>query len=355
MIVKLLYLVVVRVFGWLVLQARSDTAKDVEILVLRHQIAVLRRQVDRPVLTWADRAVLAGLVWLIPSWQRLRLIVSPRTILRWHAVLVRRRWTCRCRRPGRPPTAAAIRRLVLQMARDNPSWGYRRIHGELLGVGHTIAPSTVWKILKGAGVDLAPRRSGPTWKQFLTAQAKGIMAVDLFHVDTVLLHRLYVLFFVEHSRRRVHLAGVTAHPTADWVSQQARNLLMDLDNGLDTFRFLICDRDTKFTAAFDTVFAAAGIDILRSPVRAPRANAIAERWVGSVRRECLDRILITNRRHLQQVLTEYIDHFNRHRPHRSLNQRPPDGGPASDGRSATIRIQRHDRLGGLIREYRQVA
>jgi putative transposase len=241
------------------------------------------------------------------------------------------------------------------MARDNPLWGYRRIHGELVGLGHTVAASTVWHILKRAGLDPAPRRSGPTWRQFLTTQAKGILAVDFFHVDTALLRRLYVLFFVEHARRRVHLAGVTARPTAAWVVQQARNLVMDLDSRTDTLRFLIRDRDAKFTAAFDAVFTAMGIEILRTPVRAPRANAIAERWVGSVRRECLDRMLILNRCRLEQVLVDYADHFNTHRPHRSLNQRPPDGGVARVPPPGAERVQRLDRLGGLIREYRQVA
>lgn len=353
MVIRFLYLLVARVFGWLVLCARPAAAKDVEILVLRHQLAVLRRQVTRPHLTWADRAVLSALVRLVPNWRRLPLIVSPRTILRWHASLVRRRWTCR-RQPGRPAVAAAIRRLVLEMARDNPRWGYRRIHGELVGLGHTVAASTVWTILKGAGLDPAPRRTGPTWKQFLTTQAKGILAVDFFHVDTVLLRRLYVLFFVEHDRRRVHVAGVTAHPTAEWVVQQVRNLLMKLDGRVDSLRFLIRDRDAKFTTAFDAVFASVGIDILRSPVRAPRANAIAERWVGSVRRECLDRMLIVNRPHLEQVLAEYVDHFNHHRPHRSLGQRPPERQVPVRMRDARS-VRRHGRLGGLIYEYQQVA
>ncbi|WP_235079139.1 integrase core domain-containing protein [Amycolatopsis orientalis] len=210
---------------------------------------------------------------------------------------------------------------MLEMARDNPRWGYRRIHGELVGLGHTVAASTVWTILKGAGLDPAARRSGPTWKRFLTAQAKGILAVDFFHVDTVLLRRLYVLFFVEHDRRRVHGAGVTAHPTAAWVVQQVRNVLMELDGRVEGLRFLFRDRDAKFTTAFDEVFASVGIDVLRSLVRVPRANAIAERWVGSVRRECLDRMLIVNRPHLEQVLAECVDHFNHHRPHRSLGQR----------------------------------
>ncbi len=351
---RLLYLLVARVFGLLVLCSRSDAAKDAEILVLRHQVAVLRRQVTRPRLTWADRAVLTALVRLVPGWRRLRLIVSPRTILRWHASLVRRRWTYG-RRPGRPAVAVVIRRLVVEMARDNPLWGYRRIHGELIGLGYKVAPSTVWKILKDGGVDPTPRRSGPTWKQFLTAQAKGILAMDFFHVDTVLLRRLYVLFVVEHDRRRVHIVGVTAHPTAEWLVQQARNLLVELGDRVDSLRFLIRDRDAKFTAAFDSVFTSVGIEVLRSPVRAPRANAIAERWVGSVRRECLDRMLIVNRCHLEQVLAEYVDHFNQHRPHRSLDQHPPDRGQVPDQITGVGRVRRRDRLGGLIHEYQQVA
>lgn len=351
---RLLYLLVRRVFGWLVLCSRSNAAKDAEILVLRHQLAVLQRQVVRPRLTWADRALLVALVRLVPGWRRLRLIVLPRTILRWHAALVRRRWSYG-RRPGRPAVAVVIRRLVVEMARDNPGWGYRRIHGELVGLGYTIAASTVWKILKDGGLDLAPRRSGPTWKQFLATQAKGIVAMDFFHVDTVLLRRLYVLFVVEHDRRRVHIVGVTAHPTAEWLVQQAQNLLAELDDRVGSLRFLIRDRDAKFTDAFDAVFTSVGIEVLRSPVRAPRANAIAERWIGSVRRECLDRMLIVNRRHLEQVLAEYVDHFNQHRPHRSLDQQSPDRRLLPDQITGVGRVRRRDRLDGLIREYQQVA
>jgi putative transposase len=279
------YLAALRVFGWLALLARSDRAKDVEILILRHQIAVLQRQVKAPRLSWADRAVLAALARLLPCSQlrQLRLIVSPRTLLRWHTDLVRRRWTYPRRAPGRPRTAAAVRALVLEMARDNPGWGYRRIHGELVGLGHTVAPSTVWKILKDAGIDPAPRRAGQTWRAFLEAQGKTILAAEFFHVDTVLLRRLYVLFVIEYGTRRVHLAGITAHPTADWVTQQARNLLMDLGDSSDGFKFLIRDRDAKFTAAFDAVLAAAGVRIIKAPVHAPRANAIAERWISSAR------------------------------------------------------------------------
>jgi putative transposase len=346
-----------RVFGWLALLARSDRAKDAEILILRHQVAVLQRQVKTPKLSWADRAVLAALARLLSGSQlrQLRLIVSPRTLLRWHADLVRRRWAYPRRSPGRPRTAQAIRALVLEMARDNPSWGYRRIHGELAGLGYKLAPSTVWQILKDAGIDPAPQRSGQTWRAFLDAQAKTILAADFFHVDTVFLRRLYVLFIIEHGTRRVHLAGITAHPAGEWVTQQARNLLMGLEDHADSFKFLIRDRDAKFTAAFDAVFTAVGVRSIRTPVRAPRANAIAERWVGSARRECLDRMLITSERHLRLVLGEYIDHYNQHRPHRVLQQSPPAGRPHPPAPGANVRVLRRDRLGGLIREYSQVA
>ncbi len=346
-----------RVFGWLALLARSDRAKDAEILILRHQVAVLQRQVKAPRLSWADRAVLAALARLLPGSQlrRLRLIVSPRTVLRWHADLVRWRWTFPRRAPGRPRTGQSVRSLVLEMARDNPSWGYRRIHGELAGLGHKLAPSTVWRILEDAGIDPAPARSGQAWRAFLEAQAKTILAVDFFHVDTVLLRRLYVLFLIEHGTRRVHLIGVTAHPTGEWVTQQARNLLMNLEDHADSFKFLIRDRDARFTAASGAVLAAAGIRIIRTPVRAPCANAIAERWISSARRECLDRMLITSERHLRLVLSEYVEHYNVHRPHRTLCQSPPAGRGHPPTTDPNVRILRRDRLGGLIHEYDQVA
>jgi putative transposase len=348
---RIAYLAVLRVFGWLALLARSDSAKDAEILILRHQVAVLRRQVKAPRLSWADRAILAALARLLPGSQlrRLRLIVSPRTVLRWHAHLVRLHWTFPHRAPGRPRTGRSVQ--VLEMARDNPSWGYRRIHGELLGVGYKVAPSTVWRILRDAGISPAPTRSGQTWRAFLEAQASTILAVDFFHVDTVFLRRLYVLFFIEHGTRRVHLADVTTHPTGEWVTQQARNLLMPLEDRADGIKFLIRDRDAKFIAAFDAVLTAADVRIIKTPVQAPRANAIAERWIATARRECLDRLLITGERHLRLVLREYIAH----RPHRTLQQRPPAGPPRPPAPSAHARILRTDRLGGLIREYSQAA
>src|SRR6188472_3286154 len=254
----------VRVLSWLALLARSDAAKDAELLTLRHEVAVLRRTNTRPRLTWLDRAVLSALSKLLPAPLRRARLVSPRTLLRWHAQLVARRWTYPRRRPGRPPTAPPIRALVLRMARENPRWGYRRIQGELVGLGHPVAASTVWKILKDAGLDPSPRRAGPPWSQFLSAQAHAILAVDFAHVDTVFLRRLYILVVVEHERRRVHIAGITAHPTDAWITQQARNLLMDLDDRAEQFRYLIRDRDSKFTAAFDAVFAAADIGIVRA-------------------------------------------------------------------------------------------
>ena len=357
MSLRFAYLAVLRVFGWLALLARSDRAKDAEIMILRHQVAVLQRQVKTPRLSWADRAVLAALARLLPSGhlRQLRLIVSPRTVLRWHADLVRRQWAYRRRRPGRPRMVQAIRALVLEMADDNAGWGYRRIHGELIGLGYKIAPSTVWQILKDAGIGPAPRRSGQTWRAFLAGQATTILATDFFHVNTVFLRRLHVLFFIEHGTRRVHLAGITAHPTGEWVTQQARNLLMNLEGRADSLKFLIRDRDAKFTAGFDAVFTAIGVRIIQTPVRAPRANAIAERWIGSTRRECLDRMLITGERHLRLVLDEYADHYNVYRPHRALQQKPPAGRAHPPVKVTGIRVMRRDRLGGLIREYAQVA
>jgi transposase InsO family protein len=356
MTLRLLYLLFCQVLRWLALLTRSSAAKDAELLMLRHEVAVLRRQVARPRIDWADRAVLAGLARLLPRPAWRGMLVQPATLLRWHRDLVRRRWTYPHRR-GRPALAAELRELVLRLARENPTWGYRRIHGELCRLGHKerIGASTVWTILQRAGVAPAPARSALTWRQFLRAQARGVLAVDFFTVDTVFLQRLYVLFVIEVATRRVHVLDVTSHPVGARVVQQARNLLMAIGDDLGRFRFLIRDRDTKFTAAFDAVFAAEGIEVLRTPVRAPRANAYAERWVGTVRREALDRMLIFGGRHLVSVLAEYAEHYNVHRPHRALGQVPPLG----LGESAVVvsagRVVRRDRLGGLIHEYAQVA
>jgi putative transposase len=355
MVWSLLYAVTRRSFDLMLLCLRGEMAKDVELLVLRHEIAVLRRQVPRPKFEPADRVILAALSRLLPRSGWGAFLVTPGTLLRWHRELVRRRWTYPRRTPGRPPVRGEVRELVLRMAAENRSWGYRRIQGELVGLGYRVAASTVWAILRRAGIPPAPQRASATWRTFLRAQARGLLACDLFTVDTVFGRRLYVLYFIEHESRRVHLAGVTEHPTAGWMVQQARNLLMEWEEGAEAIRFLIRDRDAKFTDAFDAVFTSIGARIVRSPVRAPVANAIAERGVGSARRECTDRLLILGERHLHAVLVEYVEHYNRHRPHRSRHQHPPVPGAQPRAPGPTVRVLRRDRLGGLVHEYEQVA
>lgn len=209
---------------------------------------------------------------------------------------------------------------MLRLAAETPDWGYRRIAGQIASLGRKVSPPTVWAILKRTGFDPAPRRNGPTWAQFLKAQASGILACDFFSVETVMLARLYCFAVVEHATRRVHMLGVTANPTADWVARQARNLILDLGDRTGDFRFLIRDRDSKFTALFDEVFTTEGIRVVLTAPQTPRMNAIIERWIGRVRRELLHRILIMNKRHLRKVLAEYETHFNMHRPHRPLKQ-----------------------------------
>jgi putative transposase len=346
-----------RLLELVVLWRRSEREKEIEILLLRHQLRVLERQVARPQPTPADRALLAGFSRVL-SQQRWKssVFVTPATLLRWHRELVARSWTYPRRRPGRPPTPAEVRELVVRMARENPTWGYRRIQGELVGLGIQLAASTVWTILKKAGIEPAPKRLETSWAEFLRLQAASILECDFLTVDTLFLKRFYVLFFIELATRRVRLAGITTNPDGRWVTQQARNLLMELgDEGIRP-RFLVRDRDSKFTRDFDEVFRSEGIRVIKAPVRAPKARAHAERWVGSVRRECLDRLLILGRRHLHHVLVKYVRHFNEHRPHRALGQRPP----LSDERALAEvidldRLRRRDLLGGLIHEYQLAA
>jgi transposase len=330
--------------------------------MLRHQLAVAQRQRPRVHvrLTWPDRAWLALLARTLPvdRLAGMRLIVTPATILRWHRDIVRRRWARLSRqgRSGRPVTHRNVRAVVLRLARENESWGYRRIHGELAVLGITVAPSTVWQILKKAGISPAPRRDGPGWAEFLRSQAQGILALDFFTADLLNGTTVYVLAVIEHGTRRIRILGATGHPVQSWVVQQARNLMMDLDDAGMSVKFILHDRDASFTAAFDAVFQAAGARVVRSAVQTPRMNAVMERWIGSCRRELLDRTLIWNQRHLITVLREYEDFYNTHRPHRALNQAAPLR-PLPDGVTDLdhFRVQRRDRAGGVIHEYRLVA
>jgi putative transposase len=351
-----------RLLELVVLRRRSERQKEIEILLLRHQLRVLERQVARPRLTQADRALLVAFSRVLPrrAWVR-SFFVTPATLLRWHRELVARRWTYPRRRAGRPPTSSEVRQLVVRLARENPSWGYRRIQGELVGLGIKLAASTVWTILRRTGIEPSSKRQETSWPGFLRAQAASILECDFLTVDTLFLKRFYVLFFMELATRRVHLAGITTNPAGRWVTQQARNLLMQLDDeGVRTL-FLVRDRDRKFTRDVDEVFRSEGIRVIKAPVRAPKARAHAERWVGTVRRECLDRLLILGRSHLQNVLTTYVAHYNEHRPHRALEQRPPlhTSAPGDEQPIAEVidldRVRRRDLLGGLIHEYQLAA
>ena len=279
-------------------------------------------------------------------------------MLGWHRDIIRRRWARKSKheRPGRPATDHNVRALVLRLAKENAAWGYRRIHGELLGLGIRVAPSTVWEILTAAGIPPAPRRAAPTWAQFLRGQADAILATDFFTVDLLNGTTAYVLAVIEHATRRIRILGVTSHPNNPWVTQQARNLLMDLGERAETVKFLLRDRDTEFTATWDAAFTAAGIRTVRSPAQAPRANAIIERWIGSCRREILDRTLIWNQRHLLRVLREYETHHNEHRPHRTLGQAAPlKPLPGPVAHPVVVRVIRHRRIGGVIHEYTRAA
>ncbi|MGZ4755376.1 MAG: integrase core domain-containing protein [Acidimicrobiia bacterium] len=334
----------------LVLRGRGDRSKDVEILVLRHQLAVLRRQVARPRFDRTDRAFLAAVARVFDRDRWSMFLVKPDTLLAWHRRLVANHWTYP-HRQGRPPTPREIRDLVVRFAAENPTWGYRRIHGELARLDITIAASTVWSILKTAGLEPSPGRTAEAWTAFLRAQAAGILACDFFTVDTVTLRRLCVLFFIELDSRRVHLAGITRNPTGPWTTQAARNLLITYPRKA---RFVIRDGAGQFTRAFDDVFAAEGADVIRIPPRTHVANAYAERWVGTIRHELCDRTLIWNRRHLARILDDYVEHYNQDRPHQSLGQRAPASREVVAFRSGQP-ILRHSRCHGLINEYRPAA
>ncbi|MGA8363300.1 MAG: integrase core domain-containing protein [Solirubrobacteraceae bacterium] len=353
MLASFLYVLVGRVIALVLVCFRSSEHKELEIMVLRHEIAVLRRQVSRPALAPADRAFLAAASRLLPRERWQVFFVTPETLLAWHRRLVARRWTYPGRRPGRPRVSREVRELILRLARENRRWGYRRIAGELIGLGIQISATSVRNILIGAGIGPAGQRAGVSWREFIRSQAQSMIACDFFTVDTITLRRVYVLFFIELSTRRVHLAGLSENPDGAWTAQQARNLVFSLPERDRPLGFLIRDNDGKFTSAFDTVFNTEGIRVIQTPVRAPKANATCERFVGTIRRECLDWLLIANRRHLQHALREFVGHYNSHRPHRALELAPPEPRhppPTAASPSATA-IRRHDRLGGLIHEY----
>ncbi|GAA1274427.1 hypothetical protein GCM10009579_36720 [Streptomyces javensis] len=280
----------------------NDRDKDIEILVLRHQLLVLQRQVGKPTFADSDRAVLAGLLHHLPK-DRLRhllLLVRPDTVLRWHREMLRRRHatTCVSRRRGRPRTIQSIRALVLRLARENASWGYRRIHGQLAALGTKVAASTVWEILREHGIPPALARQSTTWANCLRSQAKALLACDLFEVRTLTGAHLYVFAVIEHATRRIRIIGATTHPTADWIVQLGRNLLMDLEDAGSKAKFLIRDRDAKFTAAFEALMTDAGVKVITTGIRVPRMNSLMERWIQTCRTELLDRTLIWNQSHL---------------------------------------------------------
>ncbi len=354
---RLVFRILYRVLSALArLAVRSSRSKDLEIIVLRHQLTVLRRQTERLAVDENDRTVLGAIAAALPRRLRHGWIVTPETLLRWHRRRIARHWTQPSQRPGRPSTSDKVASLAVEMATDNPTWGYRRITGELNRLGHRIGASTVWRILQQRGIDPAPNRSAVTWTQFLRSQAA--VACDFATIDTAFLRRYYLLFFIDITTREVFYAGVTANPTGAWTTQAARNLFLRHRDRLDGARALVRDRGSQFVDAFDEVFRTEGFKILRTPTRTPVANTFAERWIGTLRRELLDRTIIWNQRQLERLVVDYIAHYNEHRPHRSLGQQPPrptDAEGPADPPEPALQVARITRCDSLINEYRNAA
>ena len=357
MALSLCYVAFCRFLGLVCSSRRDDLDKDIELMVLRHEVRILERHVHGRVrYRRVDRAILAALSRLLPRYRWRSFLVTPETLLRWHRELSKRKWRrWRCQRgPGRPPLPTEVVEIILRLGRENRSWGCVRIQGELRGLGIRVSATSIRRILRRNGLGPAPRR-GPTWAEFLRSQATGILATDFFTVDTATFRQLYVLFVIEIHSRAVHILGLTEHPTVAFVTQVARNLVGDLQERGRSFRFLIRDRDAKFTASVDEVFRSESIEVIKTPVRSPRANVYAERWVRTVRSECLDWTLIAGRRHLERVLGDYVRHYNGHRPHRGLGlAAPSDPETPRTGSAAGLRA-RHDVLGDLIHEYERMA
>ncbi|MFC5674904.1 integrase core domain-containing protein [Streptomyces incanus] len=359
MLLRLAYVTATTAVTLLRLLPMSDRDKDIEILALRHQLLVLQRQAGKPAFTDTDRVMPTGLFHRLPRerLRRLPLLVRPDTIVRWHRNLLKRRHAATCvpKRRGRPPTVHSIRALVLRLARENSSWGYHRIHGELAALGIKVAASTVWEILKEHGIPPAPERQGTTWAAFLRSQADALVACDFFETCTLTGVHLPAFAVIEHATRRIRILGVTAHPTVQWVVQLGRNLVTDLEDAASRARFLIRDRDAKFTATFDALLADAGLKVVTTGIRMPRMNSLMERWIQTCRRELLDRTLIGDQRHLLHALREFESFYNGHRPHRALNQeaplRPLPEPITEPGKIGNLQVRCRERLGVTLHEY----
>jgi transposase InsO family protein len=362
----MVFFVLAALLSWLIdlgtLRVQSDRDKELEILLLRRQLAILQRSQTRPVrpTRWEKLglAVLASKLRSLPSAARSRVrgslqLFTPETVLRWHRELVRRKWSFRRRAPGRPPITPELEQLIPRLAGENPAWGNRRIAGELAKLGYRVGRSTIGVVLRRHRVPPAPMRDrGCSWRTWYRHYRGEILARDFSQVETLCLRTLFVLFFIGVRTRRVYLAGCTAHPSAAWVTQQARNLAWHLQDGTLPVTILLHDRDGKFPPGFDAVFRSEGLEIARTPPRCPRANGVAERWIRSARRECLDRLLILSERHLQRVLAEYTTFYNERRPHQGIDQACPVPLPPCPSHGA---IERRDLLGGILHDHHRSA